>query len=98
MVSLIKHLKLLKKAQSKKYYIYHTGVKKEGKKFFVKGQWIIDWESVDNIHGSLESMDIKKNLGLTCPFCGKAVNSTPGRTLHVKGKHPDRYEEYLKQK
>lgn len=32
---------------------------------------------------------------LSCPFCGKKMNSTPGRTLHVKSKHPDKYEEYL---
>lgn len=33
---------------------------------------------------------------LTCPYCGKEMNSTAGRTLHVKGKHPDMYEEYKK--
>lgn len=35
---------------------------------------------------------------LKCPFCGKIVSSTPGRTLHVKCKHPDRLEEYIAQK
>lgn len=32
--------------------------------------------------------------GLSCPFCGKTMSSTPGRTLHVKSKHPDKLEEY----
>jgi hypothetical protein len=32
--------------------------------------------------------------GISCPFCGKSCTSTPGRTLHVKGKHPERFEEY----
>ena len=31
---------------------------------------------------------------LSCPFCGKKVSSTPGRTLHVKNAHPDKLEEY----
>ena len=31
---------------------------------------------------------------LRCPFCNKKMNSTPGRTLHVKHKHPERFEEY----
>lgn len=32
--------------------------------------------------------------GLQCPFCGHKVSSTPGRTNHVKGKHPERIDEY----
>ncbi len=38
-----------------------------------------------------ESSDVIK-----CPFCGKKLNSTPGRTNHVKGKHPDKLGEYQK--
>lgn len=30
-----------------------------------------------------------------CPYCGKKISSTPGRTLHVKSKHFDQYQEYL---
>ena len=33
---------------------------------------------------------------LKCPFCDKKVTSTPGRTLHVKNKHPERYQEYMR--
>jgi len=35
-----------------------------------------------------------KQLGMHCPFCNKKMNSTPGRTLHVKNKHPDKLDEY----
>jgi hypothetical protein len=31
-----------------------------------------------------------------CPFCSACPTSSPGRTLHVKSKHPDRLKEYLK--
>lgn len=33
---------------------------------------------------------------LSCPFCGKKVSSTPGRTLHVKNAHNDKLDEYYK--
>lgn len=33
---------------------------------------------------------------LQCPYCSKVATSTPGRTLHIKSKHPDKYEEYKK--
>lgn len=29
-----------------------------------------------------------------CPFCDHKISSTPGRTLHVKSKHPKKLEEY----
>lgn len=35
---------------------------------------------------------------ISCPFCDKKMTSTPGRTLHVKSAHPDRYQEYLLKK
>lgn len=31
---------------------------------------------------------------IKCPYCNKKMTSTPGRTLHVKHKHPDKFEEY----
>jgi len=33
---------------------------------------------------------------LSCPFCGKKISSTPGRTLHVKNAHNDKLDEYYK--
>lgn len=35
-----------------------------------------------------------ENNVLSCPYCDKTVTSTPGRTLHVKNKHPDKFDEY----
>ena len=29
-----------------------------------------------------------------CPYCDTVTSSTPGRTLHVKSRHPDKLEEY----
>ena len=31
---------------------------------------------------------------LKCPYCKQKFTSTPGRTLHVKSKHPEKLEEY----
>ena len=100
------HSKLLEKAKAKGYFVYHADVQKqEDGKFHAILPWIIDWESVDNIHGPPEDLGKSKSRSKTetetelfCPFCDKKVNSTPGRTLHVKTKHPDRYEEYMETK
>lgn len=40
--------------------------------------------------GQSQSLD-----SLQCPFCDKKMTSTPGRTLHIKSKHPERLAEYL---
>lgn len=34
---------------------------------------------------------------LKCPYCSKQMSSTSGRTLHVKSKHPDRFQEYFQE-
>ena len=107
------HSKLLERAKTKNYFVYHADVQKqEDGKFCAIPPWIIDWESVDNIYGPPENLgkaksrpktvanveEVEYKTELSCPFCGKKVNSTPGRTLHVKTKHPDRYEEYMETK
>ena len=59
-------------------------------------------ESVTEMESNLENnKEMPRKLAeqrlsyeLKCPFCGKKASSTPGRTLHVKTKHPDKYEEY----
>jgi len=39
--------------------------------------------------------DIISNMpSYDCPYCEKTLSSTSGRTLHVKNKHPDEYENY----
>jgi len=37
---------------------------------------------------------ITEERSLVCPFCNKKMSSTPGRTLHIKSKHPDKLDEY----
>jgi hypothetical protein len=101
------HVELLKKAKKKKCYIYFANVENKDGKWMAVEPHTIDWESVDNIHGSIDGIG-KDNIisdsvidnvnGLVCPYCDKAMSSTPGRTLHVKSKHADKYEEYLSKK
>lgn len=33
---------------------------------------------------------------LKCPYCEKISTSAPGRTLHVKSKHPEKFADYSK--
>ncbi len=37
---------------------------------------------------------LEPTVGLSCPFCSHRVTSTPGRTLHVKSKHPEQLAQY----
>lgn len=53
---------------------------------------------VDVIESTAAPQDSEDSDELKCPFCDKKVTSTPGRTLHVKNKHPERYEEYMNTK
>lgn len=133
------HIELLEKAKAKKLLIYYADVKKIDGKYHAVQPWIVDFESVDNLHGPVENLgkpatkpkpvvakpkgDRKPNHNqiftssdkddedvvdqldhieetdeIRCPFCDKKMNSTPGRTLHVKSKHPDKYDEYMKSK
>ena len=41
-----------------------------------------------------ERVEEANKPALFCPYCDHPINSTPGRTLHVKSKHPDKLEEY----
>jgi len=55
-----------------------------------------DWEEdIVDIIETVKEIELEGIKGLSCPFCDKIMNSTPGRTLHVKSKHPDKYDEYL---
>lgn len=38
---------------------------------------------------------VPDNNIIKCPYCNKTMTSTPGRTLHVKSKHPEKYQEYI---
>jgi len=97
------HVKLLEIARKKKLLIYYADVEKRGKKFFAKEPWAVDFESVDDLYGAIDnsgkiSVDPGEVEGIHCPVCFKPMKSTPGRTLHVKAHHPERYEEYMRSK
>lgn len=62
---------------------------------------ILEWDSVKDVAPLPEKKSDKPTIpvkpalnGNDCPFCGKSISSTPGRTLHVKHAHADRLEEY----
>lgn len=87
------HAQILQKAKRRKCYIYFAdvAVDEEGHSHAIQ-PWVIDWESVDNIHGPPENLgkdlkSIKTASKLCCPFCGKKCTSTSGLTLHLKAKH-----------
>lgn len=39
-------------------------------------------------------LEIKQQTFYNCPYCDFKATSTPGRTMHVKSKHPSQFEEY----
>lgn len=93
------HLALLEAVKKRKNYLYHGTVIKDGNRYFTRPPYVIDWDSVPEHPEETKKAEAKKvpkkwDGGLSCPFCGVAVNSTPGRTLHVKSQHPDKLDEY----
>jgi hypothetical protein len=47
-----------------------------------------DFKAPKAISPAVETDDLR------CPFCNKKMSSTPGRTLHVKHKHPELFDQY----
>lgn len=106
------HSELIAKAKEKKYVVYYADVKKRDGKLHAVQPWIVDFESVDNLYAPVEeptkakakpktkpdAKEVEDSDEIRCPFCNKKMNSTPGRTLHVKSKHPDKLAEYKKMK
>lgn len=125
------HKELLKKALDKKALVYYCDVVVKEGEYTTPNPWVVDYDSVRSLYGSLNSKKPDSNIKspkphkyvepqiieeqvddqpdepsaneapvdeMRCPFCGKKMNSTPGRTLHIKSKHPDMYNEYLNNK
>lgn len=107
------HLDLLKKAKGKGYTLYHADVQKIDGKWYTCPQWIVDWESItDIVDETYEEQELdhqpeldtktepeaKSPAEISCPYCNKKMTSTPGRTLHVKSAHPEKYQEYIENK
>ena len=49
----------------------------------------------DDVVDIIKDDIINSSTSLFCPFCNKRLNSTPGRTNHVKSKHPEKLQEYM---
>lgn len=85
------HVDLLRDARRKKLHVYYGSiVQREGRRFLTY-PLTIDWDSVDEAQDDRPT----ETNNLNCPYCNKQLHSTPGRTLHVKNKHPDQYEQYV---
>lgn len=57
-----------------------------------------DDDDEDVITHLKKTREVEDTDEIRCPFCNKKMSSTPGRTLHVKSKHPDKLTEYKKMK
>ncbi len=98
------HIALLAQVKARKNYLYFATVVRTGKTAVAVQPFLVDWDSIpDHPHEVRKQVEAKSpkvkdplkwDRGLSCPFCDQKINSTPGRTLHVKHQHPDRLEEY----
>lgn len=101
------HSNLIELMRRKKHYLWYGQVSKKGDKLVVQPPLVIDFDSVPDVAYSVQCkapvepekpkvIDPQKwDRGLSCPFCGVTVSSTPGRTLHVKYHHAERLDEYF---
>lgn len=104
------HAKLVEAAKNQHLLLYYSHVIKKGNKFYTDEPLIVDEETAESYLSNLSmehistAVEIQQSTPstnysdpddqLTCPFCHKKMTSTPGRTLHIKHKHPDRLKEY----
>lgn len=90
------HQQLLDEVRKRGNYLYYAGVCKDGDRYLARPPWILDWDSVpDSPTKAAAESPGRWDGGLSCPFCDHQINSTPGRTLHVKHQHPERVKEYF---
>ena len=90
------HAKLLERAKSGGYYLYYAVAESRNGKYFATQPWQLDWDSVVDEPEEVKPESEPETSELACPFCDKVCNSKPGRTLHVKSRHPNHVEEYRK--
>jgi|2_EtaG_2_1085320.scaffolds.fasta_scaffold00215_38 hypothetical protein len=103
------HTKLLEIAFKKQCLIYFASVAHRDGKYYAAQPWILDLDSINALCeiDDTPKVEIKKEergkkaediapLTLYCPYCDHPINSTPGRTLHIKSRHPDKLEDYKK--
>jgi hypothetical protein len=94
------YTKLIAAVVSRRHYLwYGTITTDEQGQEVARPPFLLEFDTVPDVpYGKESTAQLAKQWkgGLSCPFCGQSVSSTPGRTLHVKGKHPERFEEYVK--
>ena len=92
------HEELVAKAVDSGYCLYSAPMTKKNGKYIATQPWLLDVTTIpQNLHVEEEQIpDKPKSDQLCCPFCDKPMNSTSGRTLHVKSNHGERLEEYKK--
>lgn len=90
------HTNLLGEVRKNNNYLWYADVKLIDGKHYAMEPHVVDWDSVPDQVESKTSKPTKGHIGLRCPFCNHSVSSTPGRTLHVKHKHPELLADYYK--
>jgi hypothetical protein len=100
------YAELIEAVKKRKNYLWCGVVKRVDNKYQTHPPFIIDWDSIPEHPDEVKKQEAAKpkdpkpkdpkrwDGGLTCPFCKFEVSSTPGRTLHVKAAHPERFTEY----
>lgn len=86
------HLKLVQEARKKQLHLYFGTIVDHNGRKSLRLPLMLDWDCIEEE----QTQKSVSATGLECPYCGKELHSTPGRTLHVKQKHPDKLDIYLK--
>jgi pyridoxine/pyridoxamine 5'-phosphate oxidase len=103
---------LVQKALDKGLLLYYAKIEKRKGIEFAKQPWCLVESSIpkDGVKVTRRKVkistetdsdfksEIDNSKNIFCPYCKKILGSTSGRTLHVKSEHPDKYQEYLKNK
>ena len=94
------HAKLIDDAIARGLYLWHGNVEEWDGRYYIKHPLFVNWSTVDKFEESKANKAVKtkeitqKRGEFDCPYCNKKLNSSSGRTLHVKSSHSDRLEEY----
>ena len=90
------HDDLIVKAVESGYCLYSAHMVKKNGKYIATQPWQLDLDTIPQNIKEEPVPEPPKSDQLCCPFCDKPMNSTSGRTLHVKSNHSERLEEYQK--
>lgn len=100
------HIELIETALSKSCLLYYSGIVSRDGKNYASDPLLLDENTINTIvdqqhepstitiEDPPRDFEPKDADDLRCPFCNKKMSSTPGRTLHVKHKHPELFDKY----